>query len=127
LRVLSGPAPQGRSRRIVITNSDWSILGAVARCLDQLEIEWCARERRDKSNGHRRGVEIVIGKRAAIEHRMPSSVEEQDEMSNAELERLVAQGWAQRFALRAVPEPADCGLRRDPPVGVVDGDVVADA
>jgi hypothetical protein len=60
------------------------------------------------------------------ELRVPSSVEELEQLSEAELERLVAQGRARRLALEAAPEPARGWRRRDPPLGVVDGDVVAD-
>ena len=60
------------------------------------------------------------------ELRVPSSVEEIEHLSTAELESLVAQGRARRLALRAVPEPAEDWHRRDPLLDVVDGDVVAD-
>jgi hypothetical protein len=55
-----------------------------------------------------------------VEHRVPSSLDELEQMSTEELERLVAQGREQRS--RAVPEPADW-RRRDPSMGVVDGDI----
>jgi hypothetical protein len=40
------------------------------------------------------------------ELRVPSSVEEIEQLSETELVRLVAHGRAKRLALRAVPEPA---------------------
>ncbi len=60
------------------------------------------------------------------EIRVPSSVEEIEQLSTEELESLVAQGRAKRLALQAAPEPAEDWRRRDPPLGAVDGDVVAD-
>ena len=55
-----------------------------------------------------------------VEHRVPSSLDELEQMSTEELERLVA--WGRERRLRAVPEPADW-RRRDPATGVVDGDI----
>jgi hypothetical protein len=60
------------------------------------------------------------------ELRVPSSVEEIEQLSTEELESLVARGRAKRLALQAAPEPAGDWRRRDPPLGVVDDDVVAD-
>ena len=60
------------------------------------------------------------------ELRVPSSVEEVEQLSDAELERIVAQGRAKRLALRPAPGPTEGWRRRGPPLGVVDGDVVAD-
>jgi hypothetical protein len=60
------------------------------------------------------------------ELRVPSSVEEVEQLSTEELESLVARGRAKRLALRPTPEPAEDWRRRDTPLGVVDGDVVAD-
>jgi hypothetical protein len=60
-----------------------------------------------------------------VEHKYPSSVDELDDMSEEELERLVAEGRRQRLqALGPVPEVADW-RRRDPKLGVV-GDTVSD-
>jgi hypothetical protein len=50
------------------------------------------------------------------ELRVPSSVEEIEQLSEAELVRLVAQGRAKRLALRAAPGPAGDSRRRDPPL-----------
>jgi hypothetical protein len=58
-----------------------------------------------------------------VEHRVPSSLDELEQMSTEELERLVAEGRAERLqGLRAVPEPSDW-RRRDPSLGEVDGDI----
>jgi hypothetical protein len=61
-----------------------------------------------------------------IEHRVPSSVEEIEQLSTEELESLVARGRARRLELAAPSEPAQDWRRRDPMLGVVDGDVAAD-
>ena len=60
------------------------------------------------------------------ELRVPSTVEEIEQLSTEELESLVARGRAKRLALQAAPEPAEDWRRRDPPFGVVDDDVAAD-
>jgi hypothetical protein len=58
-----------------------------------------------------------------VEHKLPSSVEELETMSEEQLERLVAQGRQRRLqGLRAVPDASDW-RRRDPSLGVV-GDTV---
>jgi hypothetical protein len=57
------------------------------------------------------------------ELRVPSSVEEIEQLSMEELESLVARGRERR--LRALPEPSDW-RRPEPSLGVVDGDVDAD-
>jgi hypothetical protein len=50
-----------------------------------------------------------------VEHRVPSSVEELEQMSMEELERLVAQGRARRLQrLQAVPDPTDWRARSAP-------------
>jgi hypothetical protein len=41
------------------------------------------------------------------ELRVPSCVDEIEQLSDAELERLVAQGRARRLGLQALPEPAE--------------------
>jgi hypothetical protein len=58
-----------------------------------------------------------------VEYKYPSSIDELEQMSEEELERLVAQGRQQRLqGLQAVPDASDW-RRRDPPLGVVDGDI----
>ena len=58
-----------------------------------------------------------------VEHKIPSSVEELEQMDEEQLERLVARGRQRRLqALGPVSEPADW-RRRDPAPGVVE-DVV---
>jgi hypothetical protein len=60
-----------------------------------------------------------------VEHRRPSSLEELEAMETSELERLVAEGRRKRIqaqGLQAVPDAPDW-RRRDPSLGVVDGDV----
>jgi hypothetical protein len=60
-----------------------------------------------------------------VEHKYPSSIDELEQLSEEELERLVAQGRQRRLqGLRAVPDASDW-RRRDPSLGVV-GDVVED-
>jgi len=57
-----------------------------------------------------------------VEYKYPSSIDELEQMSEEELERLVAQGRQQRLqGLQAVPDASDW-RRGDPPLGVVDGD-----
>jgi hypothetical protein len=60
------------------------------------------------------------------ELRVPSSIEEIEQLSTEELESLVARGRARRLELAAPSEPAQDWRRRDPMLGVVDGDVAAD-
>ena len=57
-----------------------------------------------------------------VEHRVPSTIEELETLSNEDLERIVAKGRQRRLQrLQVVPDASDW-RHRDPSLGVVDGD-----
>ena len=57
-----------------------------------------------------------------VEHRVPSTIEELETLSNEDLERIVAKGRQRRLQrLQVVPDASDW-RHRDPSPGVVDGD-----